>query len=157
MIEGLDNMNVDECDDAHAMFSADGELQECDADAQECGFAQRGSRGVRGVLQPNHLYIDTCASYASTPYCNLLDNVWEADRGLVGHSNCGATTMTHIGDVGRITNMWLNESGIANIVPLEASSSPSCINSPPFDSASMMHFIVSHDAVRMGKSNRTTT
>ncbi len=28
MIEGLDNLNFDECDDAHAMFSADGELQD---------------------------------------------------------------------------------------------------------------------------------
>jgi hypothetical protein len=125
MIEGIDNLNVADCDDAHVMFSADGELQECDAnaqewDAQECGFAQQGSVGVRGVLHPNHLYIDTCASYASTPYRDLLDNVREADRGLVGHSNCGSTTMTHVGNVGRITDMWLNEGGIANIVPLEA-------------------------------------
>jgi hypothetical protein len=75
MIEGLDNLNVDDCDDAHVMFSADGELQECDAnaqecdanaqecDAQECRFAQQSSVGVWGVLHPNHLYIDTCGSY----------------------------------------------------------------------------------------------
>ena len=27
--------------------------------------------------------------------------------------------ITHVGDVGRINDMWLNKSGIANIVPLE--------------------------------------
>ena len=129
MVEGIDNLNVDVSgwDDAHALFSAGANAQEWDSnaqecagyDVQECALVQKGSGGVRGVLRPNHLYIDTCASYASTPYRELLQNVRETERGLIGHSNCGSTTMTHLGDVGRIRGMWLNESGIANIVPLE--------------------------------------
>lgn len=55
-----------------------------------------------GVLQPNHLYIDMCAGYASTPYQSLLKNVMEADRGFVGHSNCGSTTMAKVGNLGSI-------------------------------------------------------
>ena len=71
------------------------------------------------MLNPNHLYIDTCASYASTPYQSLLEDVHEVCRGLVGHSNCGSTTMNEVGKLGKINGMWVNEGGIVNIVPLE--------------------------------------
>ncbi len=64
---------------------------------------------MRGVLQPNHLYIDMCAGYASTPYQSLLKNVMEADRGFVGHSNCGSMTMAKVGNLGSIRRMLLNE------------------------------------------------
>ena len=55
----------------------------------------------------------------STPYQGLLENVQEASQRLVGHSNCGLMMMTEAGDLGKIRGMWLNESGIANIVPLK--------------------------------------
>jgi hypothetical protein len=58
-IEGVDNFNIDETDDAHALFSAEDEeySKETDPDAelQECGFAQKGRSkptGVRGLLDP---------------------------------------------------------------------------------------------------------
>ncbi len=75
VIKGIDNLNVAIWGDAHTMFSADTESQECEIsqecsdEAQECTFMQ--AQGVRGLLHPNHLYIDTCASYASTPYHDL--------------------------------------------------------------------------------------
>jgi hypothetical protein len=73
---------------------------------------------VRGILHPSHLYIDTCASYDSTPDCHLLDNVKAQKRGLVGHSNCGAATIGKTRNLGHIDKMWLNEGGITSIVPL---------------------------------------
>ena len=109
-VEGIDNFNIEEADDAHALFSAAGcgttaEAAELatDGNLQECAFAQRGRHkptGVRGLLNPHHLYIDTCASYASTPYRDILKDVHEVSRGLVGHSNCGSTTMNEIGNLG---------------------------------------------------------
>ena len=42
-----------------------------------------GERGVRGILLKHHIYIDTCASYASTPYPDLLKNIDKQRRGLV--------------------------------------------------------------------------
>ena len=89
----------------------------CSAKLQECALAQRGRHkptGVRG------LYIDTCASYTSLPYRQILKDVHEVSRGLVGHSNCGSTTMNEIGNLGKLEGMWINEGGIANIIPLEA-------------------------------------
>ncbi len=125
-VEGVDNFHIDDADDAHALFSAEAlepsEVADTSGESQECAFVQRGKvkpTGVRGLLNPHHLYIDTCASYASTPYRELLDNVREVDRGLIGHSNYGSTTMNEVGSLGKIDGMWLNEGSIANIVPLE--------------------------------------
>ena len=151
-VEGIDNLNIKEFDDAHALFSADalecdGELQEWDNNAQECGFGQQGKeqKGVRGLLQPNHLYIDTCASYASTPHRYLLENIKEADRGLIGHSNCGSTTMTEVGDLGNIKEMWLNKSGIANIVLLELISKIWRITYDSHGGMNRGHFVIHTD------------
>ncbi len=96
-VKGIDNFHIDDSDNLHALFSADvieagGEDAGADVDPQERALAQRGRSkptGVWGLLNPDHLYIDTCASYASTPYCELLDNIHKVDRGLVGHSTCG--------------------------------------------------------------------
>jgi hypothetical protein len=49
----------------------------------------QGQKGLRGILLPHHVYIDTCASYASTPYPHLLKNLKKEERALVGHSNMG--------------------------------------------------------------------
>ena len=151
-VEGVDNFNIDETDDAHALFSAeDNDVDDefnASAEPQECAFAQKGRSkpaGVRGLLDPNHLYIDTCASYASTPYRNLLEDIREVRRGLVGHSNCGSTTMNEVGNLGKIEGMWVNEGEIANIVPLEMISKIWRIT---YDSAGRMnagHFVIHTD------------
>ena len=151
-VEGVDNFNIDEADDAHALFSTEGGEVGAEvgteSESQECAFAQNGKAkptGVRGLLNPNHLYIDTCASYASTPYRNLLSDVHEVNRGLIGHSNCGSTTMNEVGNLGKIEGMWLNEGGIANIVPLDIISKIWRIT---YDSARGMnagHFVIHTD------------
>ena len=126
-VEGIDNLNIDKFDNAHGFFSTTGgnveddDLQECPAGAQECKFAQRGEKGpgVRGILHPIHLYIDTCTSYARMPYRSLLENIHRPKRGLMGHSNCGLTMMMEMGELGKIQGTWVNKSGIANIVLLK--------------------------------------
>ena len=64
-VEGIDNFNIDKADDAHALFSTEGGEVGAETDtrseSQGCMFAQRGRgkpTGVRGLLNPSHLYID---------------------------------------------------------------------------------------------------
>ena len=109
-VKGVDNFNIDDTNDAHTLFSEDesGAETNTGGGSQECGFVQRGRSkpaGVQGLLNPNHLYIDTCASYASTLYRSLLQDVHEVSSGLIGHSNCGSTTMNKVGNLRKIEEM----------------------------------------------------
>ena len=74
---------------------------------------------MRSILSPFHVYIDTCASFASTLYSQLLKHLTPQKHGLVGYSNAGSCTMTSAGQFGDIRKMWLNKGGIATIVPLK--------------------------------------
>ncbi len=65
------------------------------------------------------MYIDTCASYSSTPYPELLKNIEQQKCGLVGHSNAGSCGMDKAGDFGAIKQVWLNKDGVATIVSLK--------------------------------------
>ena len=67
---GVDNLNIEDCDDAHALFST-----EAGCKKKECTLVQRNAKGVQGILPPDHLYINTCASYPSTPYPEILSNI----------------------------------------------------------------------------------
>ncbi len=71
------------------------------------------------ILSPDHLYIDTCASYPSTPHAHLLDNLMEQLQGLCGHTNSGSTTIDMAGDLSPIKKMWLNKCGVGSITPLK--------------------------------------
>jgi hypothetical protein len=112
--KGVNNLNIKECDDGQALFSTQvGCRKECYV------LLQRKVKGVWGILHPSHLYIDTCASYASMPYHHLLDNMKAQEQGIVGHSNYGSATMGKTRNLGLIDKIWLNEGEIASIVPLE--------------------------------------
>ena len=65
------------------------------------------------------MYIDTCASYASTPYAHLLTNVKEQACGLVGHSDAGLCSMRSSGEMGALEKVWLNDGGVATILSLK--------------------------------------
>ena len=52
---GVQNLNIDDCSEEHSLL--------------------KQAKGVRGILSPYHAYIDTCASYSSTPYPELLSNL----------------------------------------------------------------------------------
>jgi hypothetical protein len=109
---GVQNLHIDDCAEEHALFSSE--------EDEGLAMAQKsGERGVRGILSKHHVYIDTCASYASTPYPELLKNIDKQRRGLVGHSNAGSCAMDTAGDLGAIKQMWLNEGGVATVVPLK--------------------------------------
>jgi len=74
---------------------------------------------VRGTLSPYHTYIDTCASYSSTPYPELLSNLKKQASGLIGHSNAGPCGMDSSGSLGALEQVWLNEGGVVTIIPLK--------------------------------------
>ena len=93
-VEGVQNMCVEEAEDSH-------------------GLAQE--QGVRGILSEDHVYIDSCATYASTPYLELLSNVKKEKRGLIGHTNAGSTGMELARNLGAVPKMWVNEGGVATI------------------------------------------
>ena len=109
---GVQNLHIDDYKEGHGLFTS--------GEDEGLAFAQKGGeRGVCGILSKHHVYIDTCASYASTPYPELLKNIEQQKHGLVGHSNAGSCGMDKAGDLGAIKQVWLNEGGIATIVPLK--------------------------------------
>jgi hypothetical protein len=66
------------------------------------------NNGAKSILLPDHLYIDMCASYPSTLYAPLLNNLMKQLCGLCGHTNSKSTAMDMAGNLGAIKKMWLN-------------------------------------------------
>ena len=81
------------------------------------GLAQE--QGVRGILSEDHVYINTCATYASTKNPELHSNIKKEKRGLIGHTNSGSTGMELAGNLRAAPKMWMNEGGVAMIIPLK--------------------------------------
>jgi hypothetical protein len=79
----------------------------------------RGKRGIHSILSPHHVYIDMCATFPSTPYPHLLANLKKEERALMGHSNMGLGGMEMSSEMGAVNQMWLNEGGVATIIPLK--------------------------------------
>ncbi len=110
----VQNLNIGNCEEGHGLFSS--KKDKILAIVQD---KEREEKGVQGILSKYHLFINTCASYASTPYCKHLGNMEVQERGLVGHSNMGPCGMDTTGDMGAIKQMCLNKGGVAAIVPLK--------------------------------------
>ena len=83
------------------------------------GLVQKQAKRLQGILSPYHAYIDTCASYSSTPYPELLLNLKKQAHGLIGHSNTGLCRMDSSGSLGDLEQVWFNEGGVAMIIPLK--------------------------------------
>ncbi len=111
---GVQNLNIGNCEESHGLFLS--KKEEGLAIVQD---KEKKEKGVQGILSKYHLYIDTCASYASTPYCKHLGNLEVQEPGLVGHSNVGSCGMDTARDMGPIKLMWLNKGGVVAIVPLK--------------------------------------
>ena len=47
----------------------------------EDGHRIAQEQGVQGILSQDHVYIDTCTTYASTPYPELLSNIKKEKSG----------------------------------------------------------------------------
>ncbi len=78
-----------------------------------------GKRGIHGILLPHHVYINTCATFASTPYPHLLTNLKKEEHALMGHSNMGSGGMEMSGEMGAVNQIWLNKRGVGTIIPLK--------------------------------------
>jgi hypothetical protein len=107
--KGIQNFNIDDCDKEHNLFLADNGY----------GLVQKQAKGVQGILSPYHAYIDTCTSYVSTPYPELLSNLKKELRGLIGHSNAGLCGMHLSGLLGALEQVWLNKGGVTTIILLK--------------------------------------
>jgi hypothetical protein len=92
----MQNFLIKECNKGHNLFSAD----------DGWTLIQKGKKGVQGILSPNHVFINTCASYASTPHKSFLENLRLQERSLVEHSNTGSCGMDKAGTMGTIKKMW---------------------------------------------------
>ncbi len=106
---GVQNFSIEECNKGHNLFAAD----------DGWTLIQKGKKGVRGILSPYHVFIDTCASYASTLHKSFLENLRLQEQGLVGHSSAGSCGIDGVGTTGAMKKMWYNKGGIATIVPLK--------------------------------------
>jgi hypothetical protein len=116
-VEELDKEITVDYDDGVNIFSTNSGVQGCDG---EVIMVQKGCKlGCTRILNPNHLYIDTCATYASTPHAHFLDNLKKQGSYLRGHTNAGSAIMTHAGAMGDLKKVWLNEGGVASVVPLK--------------------------------------
>jgi hypothetical protein len=107
--KGIQNFDIDDCDKEHNLFSAGDGYR----------LVQKQAKGVQGILSPYHTYIDTCASYDSTPYPERLSNLKKELRGLISHSNAGSCGMDSSGLLGALKQVRLNKGGVATIVPLK--------------------------------------
>jgi hypothetical protein len=107
--EGIQNFNNKECNKEHNLFLAD----------DSYGLVQKQAKGVQSILFLYHAYIDTCPSYASTPYLELLSNLKKELRGLIGHSNTGLRGMDLSGLLGALKQVWLNKGRVATIISLK--------------------------------------
>ncbi len=107
-IEGVQNLNIKNCVQEHSLFSADNNYkmfqQEKKVITKEMRLP-RGKRGIHGILLPHHMYIDTCATFASTPYPHLLMNLKKEESALMGHSNMGLGGMEMSSEMGAINQM----------------------------------------------------
>ncbi len=107
--DGIQNFTIKEFDDGHGLFLANKE--------DEYLFEQ--NKGAESILSPDHLYINTCASYPKLLYAHLLDNLMKQLCDLCGHTNSRSPTMDMVGNLGAIKKMWLNECGVASVVSLK--------------------------------------
>jgi hypothetical protein len=107
--EGIQNFSVNDCNEKHNLFLANNSY----------GLVQKQAKRVQGILSPYHAYINTCASYASTPYLELLLNLKKELCGLIGHSNAGLCRMDSSGLLVALKQVWLNKGRAATIIPLK--------------------------------------
>ena len=71
----------------------------------------------REILDPNPLYLESCATYHSAFVYWYLNNIKKSRIVLHGHCNAG-TTLTDKKEYFRTFEMWLNKKGIANVMPI---------------------------------------
>ncbi len=99
-------MNIDEEEDeanAAAVEEAVGLIQ--------CAFLQcHGSE-----LNPNHIYLDTCATFSQVLQEEFLQDVKHTNQGLLAHCKAGTTFIEKYGHLGKL-KVWLNAMGLANIL-----------------------------------------
>ncbi|KAL7447592.1 hypothetical protein ACHAXS_006643 [Conticribra weissflogii] len=118
-----------ECNKAHADSVDDG-LANINVDSEDDDYDDNASHGMqalmieehgismlqaRKTLNPNHFYVDTCATYSSSINKDFLSDIHETNQGLHGHCNAESIYINKKGKFGRL-DMWFNPTGIANLI-----------------------------------------
>jgi hypothetical protein len=109
---GVQNLDIDICNKVHSLFLANEGLTMVQEEKEE-------KSGVHGILSKHHVYINMCASYASTPCLELLEKMRKQAHGLVRHSNAGSCGMDTAREMGAVKHMWLNKGVVATTIPLK--------------------------------------
>ncbi len=105
------NMNLQENDEGE-----DDEQDQADKTEQALGFIQCAFLQRFGKkLNPNHIYLDTCATFCQVVKDEFLTNVQPADTGLMAHCNAGTIFMDKSRYLGKM-KVWHNALGLANIL-----------------------------------------
>jgi hypothetical protein len=89
---GMQNLNINICNKLHSLFLVNKGLTMVQEEKEE-------KSGVHSILSKHLVYINTCASYASTPYPELLKNMRKQACGLFGHSNAGSYRIDTAGEM----------------------------------------------------------
>jgi len=110
---------IDEPEEGHGLSLTNNGCALIQSPCLGAKYEEDGRKGYGALLNKWHLFIDTCASYASTTYPEILENLRQQKMCLRGHTNTGSTTIDHAGELGDIKPMWLNEGGVASVVPLK--------------------------------------
>ncbi|KAL7466217.1 hypothetical protein ACHAXS_006508 [Conticribra weissflogii] len=66
-------------------------------------------------LNPNHIYLDTCATFSQVIEDKYVANLQQAKTGLVAHCNAGKVSMDQFGYFGKL-KVWYNALVLANIL-----------------------------------------
>ncbi|KAL7464346.1 hypothetical protein ACHAXS_004675, partial [Conticribra weissflogii] len=66
-------------------------------------------------LNPDHIYLDTCATFSQVIKEEYLEDIKQADTGLIAHCNAGTIHIDKFGYLGKL-KVWYNAMGLANIL-----------------------------------------
>ncbi len=77
----------------------------------QCAFLQHFGK----ELNPNHIYLDMCATFSQVVWDKFLKDTQHTKTGLLAHCNAGTTFMDRFGYLGKL-KVWHNAMGLANIL-----------------------------------------
>lgn len=91
----------------------------------------------KGGLNKNHVYLDMCSTFHQLVNKDLVEDIQEAQTGLVGHCNAGTTITTTKGNLDYWKSAWMTKelqtfchlTSLNNIFSLSTPQKGMCISS----------------------------
>ncbi len=104
---GVANINIEDEDEDKADATAEEEA----VGLIQCAFIQQ----YRSKVNPNHIYLDTCAMFSQVLKEELIQNMKYTNQGLIAYCNTGTTFIKKYGYLGKL-KVWFNAMGLTNII-----------------------------------------